>query len=279
LSAIDRFVLKLKRSNSPPARAAKSFLNYLRSPSIPLLPRVVRPLLRPLYFLHFGVITAARNLLIFYRGPLFQSRCASFGRRVTLDGKLPFVMGPVEIHVGNDVSFGGNVSIHSGYMGDERPRLVLMDRSSVGWNVTLVVNKEIIIEEDVRIPPNCRISDSDGHPREADLRKANLPPHPKDIRPVRICRNAWIGNCSHIMKGVTIGEGAIIGANSVVISDVPPFALALGNPAEILIRGFGKPSTAKRNRERAATEGEAQSETEADAATDIQKIRANRNEE
>ena len=81
------------------------------------------------------------------------------------------------------------------------------------------------------------------------------------------------------MKGVTIGEGAIIGANSVVISDVPPFALALGNPAEVLIRGFGKPSTAKRNRGRAATEGEPQSETEADAATDIQKIRANRNEE
>ena len=48
------------------------------------------------------------------------------------------------------------------------------------------------------------------------------------------------------MKGVTIGEGAIIGANSVVISNVPPFALAMGNPAEVLIRGFGKPSTEKR---------------------------------
>jgi acetyltransferase-like isoleucine patch superfamily enzyme len=75
---------------------------------------------------------------------------------------------------------------------------------------------------------------------------ANLPPDPKDSRPVRICRGAWIGNGSHIMKGVTIGEGAVIGANSVVISDIPAYALALGNPAQVLIRGFGKPSTTKK---------------------------------
>ena len=36
------------------------------------------------------------------------------------------------------------------------------------------------------------------------------------------------------MKGVTIGEGAIIGANSVVISDIPPYCLALGNPARFI---------------------------------------------
>ncbi len=272
LGGIDRFASKLKRPQSPVARAVKSILNHLRNPTVPLLPRVVRRLMRPLYFLHFGVIVAFRNLLIFYRGPLFQSRCASFGRGVTLGGKLPFVMGPVEIHIGNDVFIGGNVAILSGYIGDERPRLTLKDRSSLGWGVFVVVNKEIVIEEDVRIPHDCRISDSDGHPREADLRNANLPPDPKDIRPVRICRSAWIGNGSHIMKGVTIGEGAIIGANSVVISDVPPFALAMGNPAEVLIRGFGKPSTAKRDRKATAIEDTNKPKTDTTQATDVQPL-------
>ncbi len=272
LSSIDRFVLKLKRSQSPVARTAKGLLNYVRSPVVLRLPRVVCQLLRPLYFLHFGVIVAVRNLLIFYRGPLFQSRCASFGRGVTLGGKLPFVMGPVEIHVGNGVYIGGNVAILSGYIGDERPRLVLKDRSALGWGAFVVVNKEVVIEEDVRIPHDCRISDSDGHPREVDLRKANLPPHPSDIRPVRICHDAWIGNGSHIMKGVTIGEGAIIGANSVVISDIPPFALALGNPAEVLIRGFGKPSTAKRKRNSTAIEDPLEAKADAVPAADIQEL-------
>ena len=254
------------------ARAAKSVLRHLRNPTIPLLPRVVRRLLRPLYFLHFGVIVAVRNLLILYRGPLFQSRCASFGRGVKLRGKLPFVMGPVEIHVGNDVSIGGNVSILSGYVLDERPRLILQDRSSLGWGVIVVINKEVRIEEDVFIPHDVRISDTDGHPREVDLRIANLPPDPRDVRPVRICRGAWIGNGSHIMKGVTIGEGAIIGANSVVISDIPAFALALGNPAEVFIRGFGKPSTAKRKRRSSAVEAPSDPETVTEPATDVQAL-------
>ena len=269
MSAIDRFVLKLKRLQSPAARAAKSLVSHIRSPRILRLPLVVRRLVRPVYFLHFGVILAFRNLLILYRGPLFQSRCASFGTRVRLDGKLPFVTGPVEIHVGNNVSIGGNFSVLSGYIGDERPRLILKDRASFGWGVIVVVNKEVVIEEDVRIPGDCRISDSDGHPREADLRRADLPPVPKDIRPVRICRDAWIGNGSHIMKGVTIGEGAIIGANSVVISDVPPFALALGNPAEVFIRGFGKPSTAKRNPRPAPIESSPEPKSDAAPVKDI----------
>ena len=45
------------------------------------------------------------------------------------------------------------------------------------------------------------------------------------------------------MKGVTIGEGAIIGANSVVISDIPPYCLAMGNPAEVILRNLGKKKT------------------------------------
>jgi acetyltransferase-like isoleucine patch superfamily enzyme len=46
------------------------------------------------------------------------------------------------------------------------------------------------------------------------------------------------------MKGVTIGQGAVIGANSVAISDVPPYCLAMGNPAEVYFRNHGRPSKA-----------------------------------
>ena len=141
---------------------------------------MVRRLVRPLYYLHFAVILAFRNLLIFYRGPLFQARCASFGHGVTLGGKLPFVTGPVEIHIGNEVSIGGNVDDPLRLrLGEERHAWSSRTVPVLGWGVTIVVNREIVIEEDVRIPNDCRISDSDGHPREADLRRANLPPDPQ----------------------------------------------------------------------------------------------------
>jgi len=53
-------------------------------------------------------------------------------------------------------------------------------------------------------------------------------------RPVYVGNNAWIGFDACILPGVTIGEGAIVGARSVVISDVPAYAIVGGNPARII---------------------------------------------
>ena len=246
LTGIDLLILRIKRADSPATRFAKNILRIITNPSVPPLPRPLLRVLRLFYEAHFMAIILGRAVVtILYRNPLFQARCASFGRNVTIAGKLPFVTGPVQIHVGNNVYIGGNVSILSGGIGADA-KLILKDNSSLGWNAFVSVNKEIVIEENVRIPHDCRLSDSDGHPREVDRRRAELPPDPKDVRAIRICRDAWIGNGSHIMKGVTIGEGAIIGANSVVITDIPPFSLALGNPAEVYFRNYGRPSTARK---------------------------------
>ena len=245
-SALDRFILRVKRADSPFTRFVKRSIFLVFAPTLPPLPRWFLKPLRLVYEAHYMVIAIVRAIVtIGYRNPLFQARCATFGRNVSLQGKMPFVSGHVELHIGNDVSIGGNLTVLSGAI-YERPRLILKDRASLGWDVVIVVNREVVIEEDARIPYDCRISDSDGHPREADLRRANRPPDPKQVQPVRICRDAWIGNGSYIMKGVTIGEGAIIGANSVVISNIPPYALALGNPAEVLIKNFGIPSDRKK---------------------------------
>ena len=54
--------------------------------------------------------------------------------------------------------------------------------------------------------------------------------------PVSIGDYAWIGMNCLILKGVSIGEGAMIGAGSVVTRDVPPFCLAAGAPARVLRR-------------------------------------------
>ncbi|MBV9082317.1 MAG: acyltransferase [Acidobacteriaceae bacterium] len=241
MSAIDRLIVKVKRSNTPLYRFASSIARMLYRPQAPLLPRVLKPLLRSFYEFHYLVIQISRLLItIFYRHPLFQGRCASMGENVSIDG-LPFVTGHVEIHIGNNVWLGGRLDILSGGF-LEKPMLMIKDGAELGWNVRITINREIVIEENARVSSDCRISDTDGHPREADLRARNMPVHPRDIRPVRICRDAWIGNGSHIMKGVTIGQGAIIGANSVVISDIPPYCLALGNPAEVYFKNYGRPS-------------------------------------
>lgn len=49
-----------------------------------------------------------------------------------------------------------------------------------------------------------------------------------------IQNDVWIGVDSIILRGVTIGNGAIIGANSVVTKDIPEYAIAVGNPAKVI---------------------------------------------
>lgn len=245
MSLLNRPILRLKRSDSAFARFLKRVLYRWYYPALPPLPRLLMPVLRLVYNFHFLTIRVFRWVLtVFYRNPLFQSKCASYGRGVFIGG-LPFVTGPVEIHMGNGAILSEKVSILSGRILD-RPQFVLKDHAGIGINTIIVVNREVIVEEHAIISWDCRISDSDGHPREADLRAAGKPPAAKDILPVRIGRYAWIGNGSYIMKGVTIGEGAIVGANSVVISNIPPYSLAMGNPAEVILRNFGLPSTARK---------------------------------
>jgi maltose O-acetyltransferase len=57
-------------------------------------------------------------------------------------------------------------------------------------------------------------------------------PHLK--APVKVGNDVWIAANVTILKGVTIGDGAIIGAGAVVTKDIPPMAVAVGNPAKVV---------------------------------------------
>jgi acetyltransferase-like isoleucine patch superfamily enzyme len=53
---------------------------------------------------------------------------------------------------------------------------------------------------------------------------------------LRVCRGAWIGANAILLSGVTIGQNAVVGAGSIVTSDVPPFTVVAGNPARVIQR-------------------------------------------
>ena len=90
--------------------------------------------------------------------------------------------------------------------------------------VSIVADKEVVIEDHVTVGANAIIGDRDDH---SDI-------YASEPRPVHIGKNVWIGMNATIMKGVTIGEYAIIGAGAIVTKDVPPYAIVAGIPAKII---------------------------------------------
>lgn len=56
----------------------------------------------------------------------------------------------------------------------------------------------------------------------------------KEIKPITIEDDCWIGRRVIILPGVTIGKGSIIGAGAIVAKDIPPYSVAVGNPAKVI---------------------------------------------
>jgi acetyltransferase-like isoleucine patch superfamily enzyme len=105
--------------------------------------------------------------------------------------------------------------------------LKLGPRSGVSSS-QLIANIGIEIGEDSLIGAGCLICDSDMH--EVPLGSGK----PTRMAPIKIGSRVFIGARCIVLKGVTIGNGAVVGAGSVVVSDVPPGVIVAGNPAMVV---------------------------------------------
>lgn len=105
--------------------------------------------------------------------------------------------------------------------------VIIENKVSLGNNVTVKSGVQlwdgVIVEDDVFIGPNVTFT-NDMYPKSGN----------KDYKMLitKICKGASIGANSTILPGVTIGEGALIGAGSVVTKNVPSCTLWVGNPAK-----------------------------------------------
>ncbi len=114
-----------------------------------------------------------------------------------------------EIKIGKECNFGDYLHLTC------INRIVIGNTVLTGRWVTITDNGHgNTDDETLRIPPAKRPLVSKG--------------------PVIIGNNVWIGDKATILPGVTIGDGAVIAANTVVSKDVPPFSVVAGNPARII---------------------------------------------
>ncbi len=108
----------------------------------------------------------------------------------------------------------------------------------------IICDNEVTIGDYALISWNVVFMDTYRLPFDVPSRRKELeriPAHPLRVasgdvtaRPIRIERNVWIGFDACVLPGVTIGEGSVVGAKSVVTESVPPFTVVAGNPARVI---------------------------------------------
>jgi len=117
------------------------------------------------------------------------------------------------------------------------------DYCHVGPDSHIWSAKLISIGNRVLIAHNVNIHDNISHPLDSKSRHEEFAKSLVDgVQETDLLReseiiiedDAWIGFNATILKGVRIGKGAIIGANTVITEDVPPYAVVVGNPAKII---------------------------------------------
>ena len=143
------------------------------------------------------------------------------------------------------VEYGRGASTYLGTMFDLGPRArVTLGDFALVHGARIICDAEVSIGDYALISWNVVLMDTYRVPMNADERRKELklvPGREKrlacanvEAKPIRIERNVWIGFDSCVLPGVSIGEGSIVGARSVVTESVPPFTIVAGNPARII---------------------------------------------
>jgi len=163
-----------------------------------------------------GNLNLAENVMISSKNIIHfkQNAMLTVGNYSHLNGLISFDKEDAEVIIGSESYLGGNIFCAS--------------KIHIGNNVLISSAGGIMDHDSHSLNSNERISDVKDHLNH----KKNW--NVVSIAPITICDKAWIGYNVTILKGVTIGEGAIVAAGSVVTKDVEAYTLVAGNPARFI---------------------------------------------
>jgi acetyltransferase-like isoleucine patch superfamily enzyme len=156
--------------------------------------------------------------------PVLNKKYVTIGDNTILDCLILFESSTGEVIIGNNVFIG-------------RSNLICRSKIEIGDNVFIAWGSYIYDHNSHSL--DYREREKDIAQQLVDYKGGKFFIENKnwdvvETKPIKICSNAWIGMNCIILKGVTIGEGAIVGAGSVVTKDVPAWTIVGGNPAVVI---------------------------------------------
>ena len=164
--------------------------------------------MRVFQYLWFHLITVATSWLpdlrpvLRLRGFLLRPafKCCGGNLQVARHVTINFTN---RVQIGNDVFIATGCWLHAG------GGIVLQDNAQLGPYAALVTGDHTQIDGSYRFGPS-------------------------QLEPIHICQGSWVAAHATVTKGVVIGQGALLAANSVATHDIPPYAMAGGVPARVI---------------------------------------------
>lgn len=186
-----------------------------------------------------------RSCLMYPHVRSLRQRGVRTGQNVRVFGRVHISKAP-----GSVIEFADNVVLNSNIRGNtleargpviiktlSRAARISVGKDSGMTSVTLSSASSIVIGERVLLGAGVLITDSDHHvvePEQGRARRFLGLPKPRPGNCVLIGDDVFIGARSIVLKGVNIGSGSVIGAGSVVASDIPASVIAAGNPCRVI---------------------------------------------
>lgn len=154
----------------------------------------------------------------------------------------------------NKITIGQDCMLNCNFIFESnKGEIEIGDRVFINSNTSIISRSKIKFGSDITVAWGCTFYDHNSHSLDWKERKNGLLQQHKDLnetgdfiknknwdvvksRPITICDKVWIGFDCTILNGVTIGEGAVVGAKSVVREDVEPYCVVAGNPAKLIKR-------------------------------------------
>lgn len=145
------------------------------------------------------------------------------------------------ISIGDYVNIGSfcRITVSTEFNGQKtqsqnKVRLKIGNHVDIGNNTFITANNNVTIGNNIIMSAYVFIGDHDH--RNDDVNKSPFDQPLTENGSVNIEDNCLLGVKCSILKNVTIGRGSVIGANAVVTKDIPPYSVAVGNPAKVIRR-------------------------------------------
>jgi len=154
-------------------------------------------------------------------------------------GPRAYLRGLSSIQIGEDLSAEAGLWLEAITKFNDQifsPKIVIGKHVRMSQSVHIAATHFVEIGDNVLIGSNVMITDHNHGKYSQEHTSPDIAPTLRPLdhdRRVVIGRNVWLGNGVVVTPGSSIGEGVVVGANSVVLGSIPPFTLAAGVPATV----------------------------------------------